>query len=363
VSKRIPQYCKHSSGQARVKIDGKIVYLGKHGTPESRQRYNALIADLLTRQDELQTVTIDQLAIRFMSWAEGHYETRESSGRVSNARQALQHLIASYGTEATSLFSAMKLEQIRNRMIADDLSRRYINDMIAIIKLAFKKGVVWGMVGATTWHNVVALESIPSGKGLVRETEPIGPVPVRDIAAVKRQVSAPIWAMIVLQYRTGMRPNEVLNLKPGQVDRSDDLWIYIPPTHKTQHRGKMRVLVLDRKAQRVLLPFLDRDDEEFCFKPAESNIRLNGKRRVGDRYRRDSYRTAIQRACVKEEVEKWSPGQLRHNFGTQVRATGDLETARILLGHSSATTTMIYADANIEHLKSVVRTRISSENG
>jgi len=268
----------------------------------------------------------------------------------------LRYLIASYGSESTGLFSAMKLEQIRNRMIAEDLSRGYINDMVAIIQQAFKRGVVWGMVSATTWHNVSALDPIPKGKGLCRETKPVEPVEdLRHVVAVKKHVAKSVWAMICLQLRTGMRPNEVLNLKPGQVDRSDNLWVYVPPSHKTQHKGKRRVLILDAKAQRVLLPFLDRDDDEFCFKPNESNVRLNGNRRVGERYRRDSYRTAIQRACVKAGVEKWSPGQLRHNFGSEVRATGDLEAARILLGHSSTVTTAIYADASIERAKAIVR--------
>ena len=44
-SKRHPAYCLHkASGQAVVRIDGKNHYLDKHGSPESRARYNQLIA-------------------------------------------------------------------------------------------------------------------------------------------------------------------------------------------------------------------------------------------------------------------------------------------------------------------------------
>ena len=39
---RIPKYRLHkTSGQALVQIRGKRIYLGKHGTPESRERYRA----------------------------------------------------------------------------------------------------------------------------------------------------------------------------------------------------------------------------------------------------------------------------------------------------------------------------------
>ncbi len=48
---QVPAYCKHASGQAYVRIkqpDGtrKTVYLGVHGTAESRRAYARLIAGL-----------------------------------------------------------------------------------------------------------------------------------------------------------------------------------------------------------------------------------------------------------------------------------------------------------------------------
>ncbi|HAD21403.1 MAG TPA: hypothetical protein DCF87_04725 [Opitutae bacterium] len=40
----IPEYSRHSSGQARVRINGKAIYLGKYGTPESFAKYHAILA-------------------------------------------------------------------------------------------------------------------------------------------------------------------------------------------------------------------------------------------------------------------------------------------------------------------------------
>jgi hypothetical protein len=42
--RRVPAYLKHSSGQAFVRFRKRNFYLGKYGTPESRARYNDLIA-------------------------------------------------------------------------------------------------------------------------------------------------------------------------------------------------------------------------------------------------------------------------------------------------------------------------------
>jgi hypothetical protein len=44
-NRRIPAYQKHPSGQARVRINGKDYYCGKHGTPESHARYDQLIEE------------------------------------------------------------------------------------------------------------------------------------------------------------------------------------------------------------------------------------------------------------------------------------------------------------------------------
>jgi hypothetical protein len=42
-----PAYRLHkSTGQAVVRINGKTIYLGKHGTEESQQRYHQALADL-----------------------------------------------------------------------------------------------------------------------------------------------------------------------------------------------------------------------------------------------------------------------------------------------------------------------------
>ena len=40
--------------------------------------------------------------------------------------------------------------------------------------------------------------------------------------------------------------------------------------------------------------------------------------------------------CVKAGVEPWSPNQLRHAGGTEIRAKYGLETAKIVLGAVAA---------------------------
>ncbi|MFY9252175.1 MAG: hypothetical protein WAO83_01880, partial [Fuerstiella sp.] len=47
--RRIPKYALHkATGQALVRLDGRAHYLGQHGTDESRQKYDQLIAGWLS---------------------------------------------------------------------------------------------------------------------------------------------------------------------------------------------------------------------------------------------------------------------------------------------------------------------------
>ena len=50
----------------------------------------------------------------------------------------------------------------------------------------------------------------------------------------------------------------------------------------------------------------------------------------------------------------WSPNRLRHNFGTLARSVGGIEAARVTLGHSSAVTSEIYAEKDLDAAKRIV---------
>lgn len=144
------------------------------------------------------------------------------------------------------------------------------------------------------------------------------------------------------------------------------------------------MLFVGPRAQEILAPDLLRDDNEACFSPVDSerkrleerhatgktplgygnrpgtNRKRHPNRKPRESYDSGSYRRAVQLACDKAfpppdgmivgQVEQWqskyhwSPNQLRHTFGTNVRRQEGLEVARLLLGHADASTTAIYAE-------------------
>ena len=218
----------------------------------------------------------------------------------------------------------------------------------------------------------------------------------------------PIVADIVrLQRLTGMRPSEVCGLRPCDIDHSGGkVWQYVPASHKTEHHGRQRVILIGPKAQAILRPYLLRESTAHCFSPQESeaqrraeqhasrktpakygnrpgtNRKRKPKRTAREKYDQNSYRRAVHRACdlafpapeplakrdgethtshlgrltEAQQVElsrwqskhRWSPNQLRHSAATEIRRRFGLEAAQTVLGHASADITQVYARTRFE---------------
>ena len=91
------------------------------------------------------------------------------------------------------------------------------------------------------------------------------------------------------------------------------------------------------------------------FAPEKKSTKSKPKRKPGKRYTRDSYRRAVQRACDKAGVERWSPNQLRHSAATEIRSRYGLEAAQVVLGHAKADVTQVYAERDLQLARNVVR--------
>jgi integrase len=180
--------------------------------------------------------------------------------------------------------------------------------------------------------------------------------------------------MIQLQLYTGMRPDEVTIMRPCDIDRSGNVWAYRPACHKTEHHDVEKVVLLGPKAQEIVKPWLDREPGSYLFSPREvaaakyAARRKNGKR-LGNRrpkrrrsvrpprehYDDESYCQAVERGCKRAGVPKWTPGRLRHNAGTKVRAMFGAEAAQLVLGHQNLSTTEIYAEKNRAKYEEIVK--------
>ena len=384
---RIPSYRLHKpTGQAVVRLNGRDFYLGKHGTTESRRRYEETIARWLVRRRSApnisvgprvlqQDISINELFLAYWDHAQSYYRKDDMpTGELEPIRQSMKPLARLHGLTHVATFGPLDLKTVRQAMIDADLSRKVINSRINRIRRMFKWGVENHLVDVRVLHALQAIAPLRKGRCEARETEPIKPVPPNHVNAILPYVSRQIAAMIELQLFTGMRPNEVTAIRGCDLDCTGSIWLYRPASHKTEHHGRQRVICLGPKAHEVVKQFLKFDPGAYMFSPrdavndknrlrranrktpmtpsqARRTLKKKPQRKPGDHYETSSYGHAIARACKKAGVSRWSPNQLRHNAATFLRKEFGIEAARVILGHSSSAVTEVYAE--LDHTKAM----------
>lgn len=381
-SVRTPSYRRHkSSGQAVVTIAGRDHYLGKHGTAASHEAYRRLVAEWLqtgqvSLNDPCHSVTVAEVMAAFIGHARDYYRkngkpTREYELIVECCR----FIKPLYGRAPASDFGPLALKAVRSRMIKAGHCRKHINKNVDRIKRMFRWAAAEEIIPATIPQALSMVSGLRAGRTEAPEHPPVQPVPDEVIDATLEHLPAVVADLVRLQRVTAMRPSEACNLRPCDLDRSQDVWVYRPTEHKTMHQGRDRVVLIGPKGQSVLLRYLARDPSAYCFRPSDSeqkrraaahtarvipigqgnqpdsNRKRRPKRSAGEHYTVDSYRRAIHRACEKGGVERWSPNRLRHTAATEFRARFGLEAAQLILGHAKADVTQVYAAR--DHAKAI----------
>lgn len=359
--RRIPQYCHHKARNlARVTIDGKDHYLGTYNSAESKELYRQLIAEWLDRQQEERQqidaeVRMCQLMARFIQHCQDYYRkdgklTREY-GCISEALRVLRE---DHELDRVDRFGPKALKAVQQRMVGQGWSRKYINKQIGRIVRMLKWGVGEQLVRPGTWHALQAVEGLKKGRTTAPDYDPVEPVSDAVVDATLPHLSEIVADMVRVQRLSGCRPGEVCMLRPQDIDRSQDVWRFKFDKHKMEHRGKQRVIWFGPKAQAVLGKYLDRPGATYCFCPKETPyVKGNAK----EHYTKDSYGRAVRRAAKKAGVELWSPNRLRHAAATEIRREFGLEAAQVVLGHSSADITQVYAERDLELAEGVARKR------
>jgi integrase len=334
---KVPSYGRHrASGRAVVRIDGKDLYLGAYGSPESHEAYERLIAEWRVRQAEAHRtggasaavvtsrLTINALILAYLRFAQGYYvKDGKPTQELADMKYALRPLRKLYGRTLVRDFGPLALKAVREHMIKDeDLSRGVINHRINRIRRVFRWAVSEELAPPGAYEALKTVSGLRYGRTEAREAEPIKPVPKAWVDETLPFMSRHVAAMVQLQQLTAMRPGEVVIMRACDIDMTGDVWLYRPHDHKNRWRDQDRVVPLGPKAQAIVKPFLKLTTTAYLFSPAEAEEERNAQRRQArqskmtpsqaarqaksnprrakrDRYDRDSYRRAISYTIKK----------------------------------------------------------------
>ncbi len=388
-STSVPTYRRHrQSGQAIVTLpDGlgrrKDFLLGEHGTKASRLEYARRIAEWeaagrrLPQSVAKTDLTINELLIAFWRHAEQHYRlpSGEPTSELRDYKYTLKPLKALYGHTPANQFGPMALKAVRAAMIKAELCRNVVNQRINRIRRVFKWGVENELVPPSILHGLQAVMGLQRGRTEATESTPVRPVSTDVVEATLPHLNRHVAGIVRTILLTGARPGEICAMRGADIEMTGKAWVYRPARHKTAHHGKERAILIGPKAQTVLRPFLRLELDAPLFSPALAVAEIMEERRANrqsprtpSQDRRDANRAknagkrrrppkiwytsmsinvAIGRACLAANQPKWHANQLRHARATELRRELGVDAARAILGHTTAATTMLYAEADL----------------
>ncbi len=378
----LPKYRLHKgSGQSFVQHKGKRYYLGKYGTEASREAYDRFIAALVAKQPRLRIAQAGrpgdgplmvEILAAYLEFATGYYR----GGTLGNIRTAIAEVKRLYAYTPAVEFGPLALQALQADLVRRECTRSHINTTTKIVRRMVRWAASQELVDVQVYQALTTVGGLRKGRTTAPERPPVRAVPDTVIDATVEHLPPVVADMVRFQRLVGARPTEVCILRPGDVDRSGDVWLYRPAHHKNEHRGQSRVIVIGPKAQKILEPYLDRPSDAYCFSPRDSMARrywgdeAEGramkrrptKRGPRDRYCASTYGAAIADAITKAneakpemKLPRWSPNQLRHAAATEIRQRFGLEAAQVTLGHVQMATTEIYAEKNLELAKMVAK--------
>ncbi len=386
-SKALPKYRKHkASGQAIVTLNSRDYYLGPYGTKTSKLEYDRLVAEWLNsgraiRPDEERAdITMVELIASYLRFAKGYYR---KNGKVTNEFTAITNALKVvkqfYGRTAANEFGPLRLQVVQSQMVKLGWCRSQINKQTGRVVRMFRWAVSKELVRSDIAAGLRELPGLRKGRSEAKERAPVMPVADKVIKATLEHLPQVVADMVRLQRLTGARPSETCSMRPCDIDRTGAVWLYRPSEHKTEHHERGRIIPIGPQGQAILLRYLARDSQAYCFCPADSetkrraakhaervvpigygnrpgtNVKRSPKRKPGGRYTADSYRRAIHRACEKHKIEKWAPNRIRHTAGTEIRKKFGLEAAQVTLGHSKADVTQVYAERDLQKAVEVMK--------
>lgn len=274
----MPQVRLHRrSGNGRVRVGGRDVYVGKFGSPESKTRYLELMVEHgylpasaaaaekpVVMEPELPVVaavslpsgaeavpaglTLGELCNMYLVYLEQRRPAGKPCSRYNRALAAVRAM-RPLATMAAAKFGTRAFLEVRQRLIetprqlqprkADDvadqapgtrsrrrkrakprasaavvrLSRRWINDVMQAVRLMFDWAVLHELVPDDRAGALRVVKPLKRGESLARESPRRKPVKPSVVRATLRYLTPEVADLVLFIRYTGCRPSEAAGMR------------------------------------------------------------------------------------------------------------------------------------------------------
>lgn len=163
-----PRYRRHkSTGQAVVRLEGRDIYLGKHGTAASREAYKRFVAEWSQNGGKLpapkHTATITEVIVAYVDFATGYYrKDGQPTNEVQTIKAAVKIVRELYGRTPAAEFGPLALQACREAMIGKDWCRNQINKQVDRVKRIFKWATRQQLIPGGVYEAIRCVDGPPS---------------------------------------------------------------------------------------------------------------------------------------------------------------------------------------------------------
>jgi integrase len=289
-----------------------------------------------------EVLSVAGLVDRCLDWAEATYRKHDRpTSQVANYRRALGDLNELYGATAAKDFGPLQLRALRDRWVDAGLSLRTCQVYTRLVARAFSWAVGESLLPAVVADALEHVQPLAPGRTKARPRKPVRAAPQDSIDAALEFLDPVFATMVRVQLLTGMRPQDILELRAEELERTQTPWLYQPASGgKTLHLNKPRRIWIGPKARAVLEPWLEQAE------PGQTLFRVPSRHATHlVPIRIEFYRAKLAEACQMAGVEVFRPNQLRHSRGTEVqRAYEDDAAVAAALGNTPETARQVYVD-------------------
>ncbi|MHB8137978.1 MAG: tyrosine-type recombinase/integrase [Smithellaceae bacterium] len=307
-------------------LDGKIVF-----EPTGTDKLRNAEAQLHKRKAEIdsgkQPEVIKIKNYSFRELAEEYVKWAERQRCFSRKIYMIKQLADEFGHYPLRRFDTRLVEQFQTGKLQKGLKPATVNRSIATLKHMFTKATDWNMVEDET------LKRVRKAKLLEENNRRLRYLNKEECQTLINACKDHLKPIVITALNTGMRKEEILNLKWDNVDLKNG-FILLSITKN----GERREIPINATLHDTLTRIIRRVDVSHVFYDAESGHRYGNIRR------------SFMTACRKANIRDFHFHDLRHTFASQLVMAGiDLTTVKELLGHKTLTMTLRYAHLAPSH--------------
>lgn len=295
-----------------ARINGSRLSLGVKGKKAKREAYNAwhsIIANGVQEKAKGE-LTISELIKSFLQEA----KERMSAGCLRNYTIFADRLRVAFGNKRADELTNTKIETFTRKQ--SEWSSTYRNQFLGFIVTLYR----WAE--RTKIINVNPLQHVQRPAKSSRGVQAI--LTAEEHQTLIAHADDQFADFLQLLWHTGCRPSEIAGLTAEQIRQSTN-GVIVLNDHKSAHRGKQRMLILNDEAMSIVnRRAVGRTG--LLFDGCNGRLTANA---IGGR---------IRRLAVKAGIRPIIAYGYRHTFATDALSKGIADThVASLLGHSSTT--------------------------